>query len=142
MVISYRDYLQSLTPIRDQDAFLADLAYTLSEKRSHLQWKSFAVASSIGDLRQTLDCGSLTAIRSSPSPNLGFVFTGQGAQWYAMGRELLDYPVFRRSLEEAEAFFQTLGCRWTLIGMQIFKLIFPSANTLKTNSYGIKSLPN
>lgn len=114
---AYGNYLQNRSSHADQNAFLANLAYTLAEKRSHLQWKSLVVASSIDDLRQTLARGFLTTTSSARTPNLSFIFTGQGAQWYAMGRELLDYPVFRRSLKDAEVFFKNLGCAWTLIGM-------------------------
>lgn len=31
------------------------------------------------------------------------VFTGQGAKWYAMGRELIEaYPVFKEAIQEAD----------------------------------------
>jgi len=34
-----------------------------------------------------------------------------------MGRELLaKYPIFKRSLLDAEAYLQTLGCHWHLMG--------------------------
>ncbi|KAJ2892889.1 hypothetical protein MKZ38_009267 [Zalerion maritima] len=48
-------------------------------------------------------------------PTLAFVFTGQGAQWYAMGRELYAHPAFRESLEAAEQYLSmTLGSPWNL----------------------------
>ena len=31
--------------------------------------------------------------------NLGFIFTGQGAQWHAMGAELFEYRVFRTAIK-------------------------------------------
>ncbi|EFW98603.1 phenolpthiocerol synthesis polyketide synthase ppsa [Grosmannia clavigera kw1407] len=41
--------------------------------------------------------------RSAKAPRLAFVFTGQGAQWFAMGRELVPmYAVFRQRLESAD----------------------------------------
>jgi hypothetical protein len=37
----------------------------------------------------------------------------QGAQWYAMGRELLErYPLFKNSMTEAGLYLQSLGCSW------------------------------
>lgn len=54
-------------------------------------------------------------LRSRSAPVISFVFTGQGAQWSGMGRELLGYPVFRTSLEQATKYLQTLGCSWSLI---------------------------
>lgn len=57
---------------------------------------------------------------------LGFVFTGQGAQWHAMGRELLVYPVFRESIEAADEYMKILGSPWSLLGQycSIAPLIF------------------
>ncbi|KAL2849620.1 hypothetical protein BJX68DRAFT_275890 [Aspergillus pseudodeflectus] len=98
-----------------QDNYLHRLAYTLSERRSALPWKSFAVASNLEELAQELS-GSGTSGRSSESPRLGFIFTGQGAQWARMGMELRQYDVFQSSLESAEAFFKLqLNCPWSVI---------------------------
>ncbi|KAL8887313.1 MAG: hypothetical protein Q9215_005100 [Flavoplaca cf. flavocitrina] len=45
-----------------------------------------------------------------------FVFTGQGAQWYAMGRELMHtYPVYTESLLLANDVLASHGCEWSLI---------------------------
>ena len=97
--------------------YLDDLAWTLSEKRSRLPWKSFVVAESISALQDVLARAAPTGFRSNHDPKVGFVFTGQGAQWSGMGRELLEYPVFRQSLHDADAFLQDLGCSWSLLSM-------------------------
>ena len=55
-------------------------------------------------------------VRSSTALNIGFVFTGQGAQWYAMGRELLSHQTFRQSLKDATAYLGSLKCSWSLLG--------------------------
>ncbi|KAL4928574.1 acyl transferase/acyl hydrolase/lysophospholipase [Aspergillus undulatus] len=48
-------------------------------------------------------------------PRLGFTFTGQGAQWYAMGRGLSErYFVFLQALEDAARHLQSLGASWRL----------------------------
>jgi acyl transferase domain-containing protein/NADPH:quinone reductase-like Zn-dependent oxidoreductase len=53
--------------------------------------------------------------KASKNVTLGFVFTGQGAQWYAMGRELIiQYPIFRESLVQAEKCLDDLGASWSL----------------------------
>ena len=119
LTAEYHKYLSSLALHASQnlkDRF-DSLAYTLSEKRSNLAWKSHVVSESIAELKTSLERGLPRPIRSSSGrPILGFVFTGQGAQWYAMGRELLAYPTYRKSLEDATQYLRSLGCQWSLIG--------------------------
>ncbi|RYP75275.1 hypothetical protein DL771_002495 [Monosporascus sp. 5C6A] len=102
----------------EEDAYLQRLAYTLTEKRSSLPWKSCFVANNMSDLRQALgrsSSGKVTTTRPLKPPHITFVFTGQGAQWPAMGRGLLRYPAFRRSLEASAACLKSLGCAWNLL---------------------------
>lgn len=58
-----------------------------------------------------------TLSRSTRStPRIGFVFTGQGAQWASMGIELMQHPVFRNSMEAADHYLQhELDCGWSAI---------------------------
>jgi acyl transferase domain-containing protein len=100
------------------EAFMAELAYTLSERRSRFQWKTYAIASSPEELISSLsanDDDSRTAVvKSSRSPRIGFVFTGQGAQWPRMGAELMAYKAFRESVEAADRHLQqACGCPWS-----------------------------
>ncbi|KAI6334880.1 Type I Iterative PKS [Pyricularia oryzae] len=105
----------------EQASFLRDLSFTLSKRRSLLQWKTYAVASpsSTDDLAKVLDKqdAMVPETLSSRMPRLGFVFTGQGAQWPAMGMELFGaYDVFRKSVEAADAYLKNeLGCKWSVI---------------------------
>ena len=110
----YEDHLSKTIPFHG--GYLDDLAYTLSEKRSRLAWKSYSIACSLEQLKFSLKQGLPGPFRSLKQPRLCFVFTGQGAQWFGMGRELLRYPVFQESLKNAEVYFQNLGCRWFLMG--------------------------
>lgn len=114
----YEEHLSKLTQdvLANEDEYLGNLSYTLSNKRSNLPWKSFAVASSISNLREELQNNLSKPVRSSTAPRLSFVFTGQGAQWYAMGRELCAYSVFQASLQKSEQYLHTLGSEWSLIG--------------------------
>ena len=96
--------------------FLNNLSYTLSEKRGHMPWRGFVVARSEKELMLQLKEGFPQSKRIASSLRLGFIFTGQGAQWPCMGRELLEFPIFRESLLAAELYFQTLGCPWHLLG--------------------------
>lgn len=100
----------------DPNGYMASLSYTLSNKRSILPWKSFVLAHSVEELQLDLFTKFSKPVRSSSSPTVSFVFTGQGAQWSGMGRELLVYPVFRTSLSRSQLILQTLGCEWNLIG--------------------------
>ncbi|KAL2069774.1 hypothetical protein VTL71DRAFT_14453 [Oculimacula yallundae] len=110
------EYLFNNKPDSEGEAtFLARLALTLGEKRSRLPWKSFAVASNVAELEDILNKPKRRPIRSSQPTSLAFIFTGQGAQWHAMGIGLLSYPVFRKSLQAASAYLKELGCTWDLI---------------------------
>ncbi|KAL4940592.1 hypothetical protein BDV06DRAFT_223966 [Aspergillus oleicola] len=98
-----------------QDVYLDRLAYTLSERRSALSWKSYVIASNLEELGQELKSSAPSSGRSQDAPRLGFIFTGQGAQWARMGTELRQYDVFQSSLEAAETFFkQDLKCPWSV----------------------------
>lgn len=95
------------------------LAYTLAERRSTLSSKCFAVVDSPSDL------AGLSKLVSSPSKekrtrSMCFVFTGQGAQYSRMGTRLLQFPVFRKSVEYLDHFLEQLGCQWNLIGEWLF----------------------
>ncbi|TIC96982.1 Compactin diketide synthase mokB [Colletotrichum higginsianum] len=98
-----------------KSSFLTDLAYTLFSKRTTLPWKSFAIASSPAGLRQGLE-EIPAVVRSSNSsvPRVAFVFTGQGAQYFRMGKGLSAYKPFRDSVLRSELVLKSLGCPWTL----------------------------
>ncbi|KAI0008718.1 hypothetical protein F4779DRAFT_423888 [Xylariaceae sp. FL0662B] len=92
------------------------LAYTLHSRRSVLSWRTGVVASSLHELSEKLASDDLSPSRASVKPRVGFVFTGQGAQWHGMGRELMDiYPVFRGSMEAVDRHLKLLGSSWSLI---------------------------
>lgn len=115
---TYSAYLADASNQPSDATFLGDLAYTLGEKRSQFPWRSAVVASSREELVKRLPSLGRSAcqIRRSTPAKVGFVFTGQGAQWPEMGKSLLGYPVFKQSLEDASAFLETIGCSWNLVG--------------------------
>ncbi|OKP15072.1 Lovastatin diketide synthase LovF [Penicillium subrubescens] len=103
-----REYLESNKEFV-QDDFVDDLAFTLNERRSTFMWKAAIIGSSVTDLCDSLSKGP--SIRcSARRPTLSFVFTGQGAQWAGMGKELLHtYPVFRESISRIDRYLAELG---------------------------------
>ncbi|KAL1852420.1 Type I Iterative PKS [Diaporthe australafricana] len=95
-------------------ALLPRLAYTLSERRSRLPFTSFAVAASATSAPSALASPARPVRPSSETPTAVFVFTGQGAQWAGMGRELMAYTTFQKRMAEAGAHLRALGCAWDL----------------------------
>ncbi len=113
---AYRNHLLGKsTKLENEDTYLDDLSYTLACKRTSFVWRTSIIASSISSLTRALE-NHPKPVRSGSNARIGFVFTGQGAQWYAMGRELLDYPVFRQSLVDAGSYLIQLRCPWNLMG--------------------------
>lgn len=88
---------------------LADVAYTLGSKRSRLQQRTFRIV----DTKQDAVAAGLAEekrVFTSPiqTSNVAFVFTGQGAQWHAMGAQLFEYDVFRSTISHVDYVLQEL----------------------------------
>lgn len=120
LLAAYQQHLSTLCRPAEQEQYFEDLCYTLSKRRSSLPWKTFLVCNSLQELRDAIRVNTPELLRSRSAPVISFVFTGQGAQWSGMGRELLGYHVFRTSLEQATNYLQGLGCGWSLIGMFLY----------------------
>ena len=101
---------------RTENRYLANLANTLSNRRSNLPWKTFAVVQTFEDLRSGLTTILSNPVRSEVSPAHSYVFTGQGAQWHAMARGLLVFPAFYKSLQKSQDYLKSSGCKWILMG--------------------------
>ena len=99
---------------------LKDLAYTLSSRRSIMPWRQTVVAATPQDVMSAMDDkddrSRIKNKRPSGQCQVNFVFTGQGAQWFAMGRELITTSiVFKKSLIRSSMCFKRLGASWDLI---------------------------
>lgn len=93
---------------------LDDLAYTLSERRTRLFHRAFITTRTTELNEQAFTLGK----KSSETPRIGFIFTGQGAQWPQMGKDLLQsFPWTRSILEELDQVLQSLPNppRWSLL---------------------------
>lgn len=110
---AWRDHPELVSPAHWKKGrdYLGDVAYTLAA-RSHFQWRAMALVTSTESLLGVADMIS-GPTRAGISPQLGLVFTGQGSQWYAMGRELIGhYAVYKKSLLDAGLYLASLGCTW------------------------------
>ncbi|KAF1992963.1 polyketide synthase [Amniculicola lignicola CBS 123094] len=76
----YSQYLE-----KRGNACLHDLAYTLGNRRVHYEHRTFAIT----DGSEGLESEPTTHISIEDS-SVVFVFTGQGAQWAEMGKQLMD----------------------------------------------------
>jgi acyl transferase domain-containing protein/acyl carrier protein len=89
---------------------LPDLVHTLGARRNHHAYRLTVAAGSMPELIQELGAfvreEESLKIRTSFSPRrehpprIAFVMSGQGPQWWGMGRELMQHePVFRKTME-------------------------------------------
>ncbi|RDA85026.1 hypothetical protein CP532_4573 [Ophiocordyceps camponoti-leonardi (nom. inval.)] len=100
-----------------QKRLVTNLAYTLCERRSHLPWRIAITSTCCNDIVEALNTMDAKPARVSTSaPKIAFVFTGQGAQWHAMGRELLtSHPIFANTMREADDCLRNLGADFSLL---------------------------
>lgn len=99
------------------DSLMDNMAYTLGQRRTHMNWRIAISASVHTELIEGL-ASTKEPTRSTGEPTVGFVFTGQGAQWHGMGKELLQrYPIFQRTMKEFDACLKALGSTFSIIGM-------------------------
>jgi thioester reductase-like protein len=103
---------------------LADLCYSATVRRTHHSHRFVVSGSDAAALRERLasflagrEEAGITIGHAKPGrpPRIAFVFTGQGPQWWAMGRELLDAePVFAEVIARCDAVIRSLG-DWSLL---------------------------
>jgi amino acid adenylation domain-containing protein/thioester reductase-like protein len=103
---SYADFLADTTDT------LADTCFTANTGRSHFDHRLAVVADSTESLRERLDAfaagerpaGLLSGrVQNQDKHKIAFLFTGQGAQYPGMGRQLYETePVFRAALDRCD----------------------------------------
>ena len=98
--------------VRDRPEVLPeDLALSLSHHgRSKHQIRSFVVGNERQSLVKSLEGPAAPWTTStSMKRGLGFIFTGQGAQWFAMGKQLIEQcPMFRQTIERFDDVMKNL----------------------------------
>ncbi|HWE34976.1 MAG TPA: amino acid adenylation domain-containing protein, partial [Isosphaeraceae bacterium] len=123
---SLRDLAQSyrnLPESGDDSPSLGDLAFTAATRREHHDHRLAVVAEDRAGLIAGLDAflrgerhpGFATGrVAPTRTPDVVFVFSGQGAQWPGMGRALLDEPAARAMLERCDEALRTRS-GWSLL---------------------------
>ena len=94
---------------------IRDLAYTLSERRSRHYHRGFISSTSPELKKQSFIRGH---IREEP-PTMAFIFTGQGAQWSQMGKDLMEtFPLAASTIRHLDQVLQNSynPPKWTLHG--------------------------
>lgn len=109
--------------------FTANLAYTLGSRRSALDHRTFVVSKSASDLSSQLQKPLPAMRRTAKNNNVFFIFTGQGAQWPTMGKELIGHQVYKQSLEVSQEVLKDIGCTWS-----IFDALFAPKETSQIDS--------
>ncbi|KAK2025345.1 ketoacyl-synt-domain-containing protein [Colletotrichum zoysiae] len=107
LTAAYAEFLR-----QESTVTVDDLAYTLGSRRSRFNFRSHVVAPSLASLAASLEETSTPAVRASRHDNVIFIFTGQGAQWPGMGRELLRHHVFSEAIARSQAIISDLGADW------------------------------
>ncbi|KAL1961386.1 hypothetical protein VTO42DRAFT_114 [Malbranchea cinnamomea] len=87
---NYKNFVES------ESFKLSDLAYTLGARRQHQAVRAFCVTNG-------MSFEPTAPSKVSDFKGLLFIFTGQGAQWPGMGRELMrDFPSFREDIKQMD----------------------------------------
>ncbi|OBT39594.1 Type I Iterative Polyketide synthase (PKS) [Pseudogymnoascus sp. WSF 3629] len=139
LISNLKGYLESKKGVAWEEALLENVMYTLGQRRTLLPWVAahrVPFSRGIDEVTKALESLQFKPIRATRRPRIGMVFSGQGAQWHAMGRELIiAYPPFRASLEEGDTYLKEFGADWSVI-----EELHRDADTTKVNDTAI-SIP-
>ncbi|KAF9892282.1 hypothetical protein FE257_002059 [Aspergillus nanangensis] len=97
------------------------LAFSLGTRRSMHSSRSFLIGHDQPSLLKDLETPRASAqwtTAAKDAQRIGFVFTGQGAQVFDMGRQLIDQsPLFKGILEKCDSILQSLPDRpsWSIL---------------------------
>lgn len=111
-LVQYIDQNKNLFNVNEFN-LLGDLSYTTTARRIHHPYRIAAAGSTLEEIRNALN-SSANREDFSPvtaaAPGIGFVFTGQGAQYAGMGKELFENnSQFRANIEHLDRIAQSQG---------------------------------
>jgi malonyl CoA-acyl carrier protein transacylase len=111
---------------------VADVCFTANVKRSHFNHRLSVIAASTDDLCEKLEqieagiepLGAYQGLlRTTNSPKVAFLFTGQGSQYLNMGRQLYEtQPVFRQVLDRCNEILQEV------LEQPLLDVLYPEAD--------------
>lgn len=108
-----RAYADSIDLPADETVSLRDLCAAAALGKAHHPLRRAFVADSLPDLKSQLRASSAAPgepAHASVRPKIAFIFSGQGPQWWAMGRQLYQRErVVREMWERCDATCRTLG---------------------------------
>ncbi len=116
-----KDYIQY---VESNDASLEDICYSVINRRTDHEFKlGMAVKSKaqlIENLKAFVDGENRPGMHSNQVSKkvprkIGFIFSGQGPQWYGMGQEMMkSSPIFKETIDQIDKYFQKIA-NWSLL---------------------------
>lgn len=112
---SFAKYLEGQD---DHGDFLKNLSFTLSQHRNHFTHRQAIASGSLEELKAKLSSTTSVSGKASRTwdPTVGFIFTGQGAQYAQMVKDLHHIRPFSDALTRADGIIRKFGASWSLIG--------------------------
>ncbi|XLS30264.1 SDR family NAD(P)-dependent oxidoreductase [Flavobacteriaceae bacterium M23B6Z8] len=117
MVVNYREFID-----QHKEQF-PEILSNLMHRRSFHSNRLGVFANSVDDLIEKLEAyeedimvnGIVKNNAVETNPEIVYVYTGMGPQWWKMGRELMETePVFLEALEECDRYFKTIA-GWSIL---------------------------
>ncbi|KAF2721125.1 putative polyketide synthase [Polychaeton citri CBS 116435] len=115
---SLAEYVREIANSEFQGSRLDQLVYTVN-KRALYKHQAVVVANSASSCVEQLNSlvqKPIPAREVRDDTRVGYIFSGQGAQYYNMARGLITtWPHFNTSLQRANRCLASLGCSWDLL---------------------------
>ncbi|XXH00491.1 hypothetical protein Hte_006837 [Hypoxylon texense] len=83
--------------------YLTDLSYTLNLRRTKFSHRAFTVVREGSEVQAFSPAAVQSGVASKKNTGVGFIFTGQGAQWAGMGKVALkEFPTVLDTIEKLD----------------------------------------